>query len=51
VCKYVEGFHVAQDKDQCQVLVNAVMNLWFHKGGEFLGLLRDDQLRKKEGAP
>jgi hypothetical protein len=31
----VDRVHLAQDRDQWWVLVNMVMNLGFHKGGEF----------------
>jgi hypothetical protein len=28
----VDWIHVAKDRDWCWVLVNMVMNFWFHKG-------------------
>jgi hypothetical protein len=37
----VDWIHVAQDKDWWQAVVNTVVYLWFHKGGDFHDELSD----------
>jgi hypothetical protein len=50
-CEGVDWFQVAQGMVQWWLLVNTVMNIRFHKSGEFLGEMNNCRLLKKDFAP